>query len=314
MTFSHRSGDLFEELVCQVLHSMGYPDAQVVGAAAQHTQGDRGIDLRANDGRLIVQCKCYQPGKNISVDSIRAFYGALHDHHADLGWFVTTSDYTTQAREFARDKPLELLTYDTLCQKQAAFQQQRAVKTANQERLHAAEITALRERQMFLEQQISDPNYVPGLLERIGRLENTLGHAREKLHTTQQDFQTVLILLVLLLISGCCIGLYSYTEIDHQATRKAAAIATTSAKALHPTTIPTAPPRPTPTPTPFAVLEIRYLPDVPQDIDWGKYDLRPGKLDSVTLQAVIDITHAYTVGKRLMDNEPRLEQVQVYLR
>ena len=53
-------------------------------------------------GRINVQAKRYAPGNNIGVEDVQRFNGALDGHHTTKGIFITTSDYTKDAREFSR--------------------------------------------------------------------------------------------------------------------------------------------------------------------------------------------------------------------
>lgn len=99
----------FERQIVSLFQRMGY--------VAEHTgrTGDHGIDLVATSeaaitgGRLVIQCKRYAQGNNVGEPEVRDLYGAVTDARASKGILVTTSDFTTAARRFAANKPLELI-------------------------------------------------------------------------------------------------------------------------------------------------------------------------------------------------------------
>lgn len=94
----------FELIVLDLLHKMGYgskrSDAQRVGGV-----GDGGIDGVISLDKLglekvYVQAKRWQG--SVGRPELQAFYGALAAHRANRGVFITTSTYTTQAREYVQ--------------------------------------------------------------------------------------------------------------------------------------------------------------------------------------------------------------------
>lgn len=98
------SPSFFERVVLDLLHAMGYganrTDLQQVGGP-----GDAGIDGVISLDRLglekvYVQAKRWQ--ENISRPHLQAFYGALAGQKARKGVFITTSLYSTQARDYAK--------------------------------------------------------------------------------------------------------------------------------------------------------------------------------------------------------------------
>lgn len=98
----------FEVEVGKVLEAAGYGRMQRVGGA-----GDLSIDVRGRDatGRtVLVQCKRYAPGKRIGSPAIQQFYGMCHYHDpAALPIFVTTADYTADARKVAEKAGVRLV-------------------------------------------------------------------------------------------------------------------------------------------------------------------------------------------------------------
>lgn len=98
------SPSFFERVVLDLLHEMGYganrTDLQQVGGP-----GDAGIDGVISLDRLglekvYVQAKRWQ--ENISRPHLQAFYGALAGQKARKGVFITTSLFSTQARDYAK--------------------------------------------------------------------------------------------------------------------------------------------------------------------------------------------------------------------
>ena len=82
--------------------------------------GDGGIDIIAFLGKPIIggkylfQCKRYAPDNLVGAPTIRDFYGAVSADKAVKGIFITTSDFTSQAREFAERTGLELINMTQL--------------------------------------------------------------------------------------------------------------------------------------------------------------------------------------------------------
>jgi len=77
--------------------------------------GDGGIDIIAVldksiiGGKYLFQCKRYAPDNLVGASAVRDFYGAVTADRAVKGVFVTTSDFTPQAREFADKTGIELI-------------------------------------------------------------------------------------------------------------------------------------------------------------------------------------------------------------
>lgn len=93
----------FEVIVLDVLHRLGYgghrDDLQRVGGS-----GDGGIDGIISLDKLglekvYVQAKRWQ--NTVGRPELQAFYGALAGQKAKRGVFITTSGFTSQARDFA---------------------------------------------------------------------------------------------------------------------------------------------------------------------------------------------------------------------
>jgi restriction system protein len=100
---AHSSPTFFEHLVLDLLHALGYgitrADLQQVGGS-----NDAGIDGIVSLDRLgfekvYVQAKRWQ--NTVTRPEIQSFYGALAGKRAKKGVFITTSDFSTGAREYA---------------------------------------------------------------------------------------------------------------------------------------------------------------------------------------------------------------------
>jgi hypothetical protein len=109
------SGLDFEKVIGALLVRMGF-EIEMTKAS-----GDGGVDIIATlrqpflEGRYLVQCKRFATGNAVGAPVVREFYGALRaDHRAVKGIFITTSNFTDQARSFARDLPIELIDRERL--------------------------------------------------------------------------------------------------------------------------------------------------------------------------------------------------------
>jgi len=105
-------GHEFEDLTEQLLVKMGF------ATEGRKPSADGGIDMVAVSnqafvgGRYIVQCKRYN--HPVSSPIIRDLYGVVMAERANKGILITNSTFTTDAVEFARDKPIELIDGSTL--------------------------------------------------------------------------------------------------------------------------------------------------------------------------------------------------------
>ncbi|MDW5266078.1 MULTISPECIES: restriction endonuclease [Acidobacteriaceae] len=110
------SGQEFEHVIKELLTVMGFQ------AEMTATTGDGGIDLIATldkpfiGGRYLFQCKRYSDGNMVGASEVRDFYGAVMADRAIKGIFITTSDFTNQAKEFATQSGLELINMPKLIQ------------------------------------------------------------------------------------------------------------------------------------------------------------------------------------------------------
>ncbi len=100
------SPKFFEQLIVDLLVAMGYGGSRKDAGQALGRSGDEGVDGIINEDPLgldvvYVQAKRYQPGNTIGRPAVQAFAGSLDGIGATKGVFVTTSTFSTEAREYA---------------------------------------------------------------------------------------------------------------------------------------------------------------------------------------------------------------------
>ncbi|MDH1298831.1 restriction endonuclease [Achromobacter sp. GD03932] len=98
--------DFFERLVVQLLLAMGYGGSTSEAGRALGKSGDGGVDGVIDQDslgldRIYVQAKRYADGNNIGPGAIRDFFGSLDRFKANKGLFVTTSGFSSSARDTA---------------------------------------------------------------------------------------------------------------------------------------------------------------------------------------------------------------------
>ncbi len=95
----------FERLILDLLSAMGYGGGDVANGQMTKASGDGGIDGIVNEDALgldavYIQAKKYAPENKISRPDIQKFVGSLTGEGATKGVFVTTSDFSKEAREY----------------------------------------------------------------------------------------------------------------------------------------------------------------------------------------------------------------------
>jgi len=98
--------DFFERLVVNLLVAMGYGGSLEDAGRTLGKSGDGGVDGVIDQDalgldRVYIQAKRYQQGNTVGGREIRDFFGSLDRFKAAKGLFVTTSDFTKDARETA---------------------------------------------------------------------------------------------------------------------------------------------------------------------------------------------------------------------
>jgi restriction system protein len=107
----------FEQLVLNLIVKMGYGGE--VGALAERTggSGDEGFDGIVNQDvlgldKIYLQAKRYAKDKPVGRPVVQQFAGALSGKGASKGVFMTTSSFSSQAIEFARQVPQRPILID----------------------------------------------------------------------------------------------------------------------------------------------------------------------------------------------------------
>ena len=96
--------DFFERLIVNLLLKMGFGGSAADAGRALGRSGDDGVDGVIDQDalgldRIYIQAKRYANGNNIGPGAIRDFFGSLDRHKATKGLFVTTSTFSSAAKE-----------------------------------------------------------------------------------------------------------------------------------------------------------------------------------------------------------------------
>lgn len=96
--------EFFERVIVDLLLAMGFGGSVEDAGRAIGRSGDDGIDGVIDQDalgldRVYIQAKRYAAGNNVGSGSIRDFFGSLDRHRATKGIFVTTSGFSSSARE-----------------------------------------------------------------------------------------------------------------------------------------------------------------------------------------------------------------------
>lgn len=98
--------EFFERLIVNLLLSMGYGGSAENAGRTLGRSGDDGVDGVIDQDalgldRVYIQAKRYGAGNSIGAGAIRDFFGSLDRHKATKGLFVTTSTFSSSAKETA---------------------------------------------------------------------------------------------------------------------------------------------------------------------------------------------------------------------
>ncbi len=97
----------FEHLISNLFTQIG------LKTSTTRASRDGGVDVVAFDerpifgGKVIIQAKRYR--NTVEVSAVRDLYGSMMNEGANKGILVTTSQYGSESRKFAKDKPIELI-------------------------------------------------------------------------------------------------------------------------------------------------------------------------------------------------------------
>jgi restriction system protein len=109
--------DFFERLMVNLLLSMGYGRSTENAGRTLGRSGDDGVDGVVDQDalgldRVYIQAKRYASGNNIGPGAIRDFFGSLDRHKATKGLFVTTSTFSSSAKETAEHLSKRIVLVD----------------------------------------------------------------------------------------------------------------------------------------------------------------------------------------------------------
>mgnify|MGYP003385810258 CR=1 FL=1 len=132
------SPSFFEHVIVELLQAMGYGGTAEKAGQRLGKSGDDGVDGVIDQDplgvdQIYIQAKRYAEGNNISAAAIRDFFGALNLKKAQKGIFVTTSAFTPQAIDTAKNLGMRIvlingieltklmLQYNTGCRNEEAL-------------------------------------------------------------------------------------------------------------------------------------------------------------------------------------------------
>ena len=98
------SANLFEKIVVELLVSMGYGGSRKEAGRAIGRSGDEGVDGIINEDRLgldVVYVQAKRWSSTVGRPEIQKFAGALQGQRARKGIFITTSDFSRDAHDYA---------------------------------------------------------------------------------------------------------------------------------------------------------------------------------------------------------------------
>jgi restriction system protein len=110
----NNSPDFFERLVIDLLLNMGYGIDRTTAGKKLGRSGDEGIDGTINQDKLgldtiYIQAKRWKRGNNVGRRDLQQFVGALSGQNASKGVFLTTSDFTLEARSYRPKNDMKLI-------------------------------------------------------------------------------------------------------------------------------------------------------------------------------------------------------------
>lgn len=112
----------FEKLVVDLVINLGYGGSRKEAGEAFRTTGDEGIDGIIKEDKLgldliYLQAKRWKKGSCVGRPEIQKFAGALQGKRAKKGIFITTSYFSSEAKEFVThiDSKIILIDGDELC-------------------------------------------------------------------------------------------------------------------------------------------------------------------------------------------------------
>lgn len=105
----------FERIVVDLLLAMGYGGSRVDAGRAVGQSGDGGIDGIINEDRLgldVIYLQAKRWEATVGRPEIQKFVGALQGVRASKGVFITTSNFTKDARDYAKNLSVKIILID----------------------------------------------------------------------------------------------------------------------------------------------------------------------------------------------------------
>ncbi len=105
----------FEQIVVDLLVAMGYGGSVEDTARVLGRTGDGGIDGMIKEDKLgldVVFVQAKRWGQNVGRPEVQAFAGSLEGARARKGVFITTADFTREAREYVRQIEKKIILID----------------------------------------------------------------------------------------------------------------------------------------------------------------------------------------------------------
>ncbi|MDC7124995.1 MAG: restriction endonuclease [Spirochaetales bacterium] len=104
-----------EKLVIDLLIKMGYGGSEIENGQITSKSADEGIDGIIKEDKLgldkiYIQAKRWEP--NVGRPEIQKFVGALHGKRAKKGIFITTSTFSKEAYEYAKNLDVAVILID----------------------------------------------------------------------------------------------------------------------------------------------------------------------------------------------------------
>lgn len=104
----------FERVILELLSAMGFGGGRLENTHMTQGSGDGGIDGIIHEDALgldavYIQAKRYAPDNKISRPDIQRFVGSLNGEGATKGVFVTTSDFSREARDYISRVPQRIV-------------------------------------------------------------------------------------------------------------------------------------------------------------------------------------------------------------
>ncbi|MFH1337360.1 MAG: restriction endonuclease [Nanoarchaeota archaeon] len=108
--FQNISPYKFEEFIAKLFKKMGY------STTVTSPTGDFGADVLAkkDNKTTLIEVKRYGKGNLVTPKEVQRTLGAMWKHKADKAVFITTSDFTTRAKDLENESPIELWDKDIL--------------------------------------------------------------------------------------------------------------------------------------------------------------------------------------------------------